>query len=66
MPGIHRTPINRTPLLLSLALLTGVGGAAFAARGDPAGEGVRYALGALLGGFAGFALYHAAFGFTAA
>ncbi|MEM9099625.1 MAG: YeeE/YedE family protein, partial [Pseudomonadota bacterium] len=30
------------------------------------GQGLRYGAGALLGGFAGFALYHASFGFTAA
>lgn len=60
------TTINRTPLLVSLALLAGVAGAAFAARGGLAGEGLRYLLGALLGGFAGYALYHASFGFTAA
>jgi hypothetical protein len=57
---------QRTPLALSLALLLALAGAAFSARGGLAGEGVRYALGALLGGFAGYALYHASFGFTAA
>ncbi len=41
-------------------------GLAFMHRGGLDGDGVRYALGALLGGLAGFALYHAAFGFTAA
>jgi uncharacterized membrane protein YedE/YeeE len=58
--------INRGPLLLSLALLLGVAAAAFSARGGVAGEGMRYLLGTLLGGFAGYALYHASFGFTAA
>ncbi len=58
--------MQRTPLVLSLAGLAAVALAAFDARGGFGGDGVRYALGALLGGFAGFALYHARFGFTAA
>ncbi|HUF56770.1 MAG TPA: YeeE/YedE family protein [Thermohalobaculum sp.] len=58
--------MQRTALALSLAALGAVALAAFSARGGFAGDGVRYALGALLGGFAGFALYHASFGFTAA
>jgi uncharacterized membrane protein YedE/YeeE len=53
-------------LAAALAALLGVGVAAFEARGGLGGEGVRYFLGALLGGASGFALYHAAFGFTAA
>jgi len=58
--------MQRTPLMLSLVGLFGVALAAFAARGGFAGEGPRYFGGALLGGFAGYALYHASFGFTAA
>ena len=46
--------------LIAVALL------GFEARGGLAGEGLRYFAGALVGGLAGFALYHAAFGFTAA
>ncbi|MEM1382603.1 MAG: YeeE/YedE family protein [Pseudomonadota bacterium] len=48
-----------------LGLLT-VAALAFAARGGLEGDGLRYAAGAVLGGFAGIALYHASFGFTAA
>jgi uncharacterized membrane protein YedE/YeeE len=58
--------MQRGPLILSLAALLGVGAAAFNARGGFGGEGVNYFLGALLGGFAGYGLYHASFGFTAA
>jgi len=58
--------MQRGPLILSLAALTGVGIAAFNVRGGLGGEGMNYFLGALLGGFAGYALYHASFGFTAA
>ena len=58
--------MQRGHLMLSVAALFGVAAAAFMARGGLGGEGVIYFLGALLGGFAGFALYHAAFGFTAA
>lgn len=58
--------MQRRTLTLSLAALLGVGVAAFLARGGFGGDGVRYFLAALLGGFAGYALYHAAFGFTAA
>ncbi len=46
--------------------LTAVAIAGFSVRGGVDGEGVRYLLGALTGGLAGFALYHASFGFTAA
>jgi len=53
-------------LLLSTAALLGIGVAAFFARGGLAGQGPTYFAGALLGGLAGFALYHASFGFTAA
>ncbi len=52
------------PLAAAMAALLGVGGAAFAARGGFGGDGFRYFLGALLGGLAGWGLYHAAFGFT--
>ncbi len=58
--------MQRPPLILSLAALCAVAVAAFLARGGLAGTGPIYFLGVFLGGFAGFALYHAAFGFTAA
>jgi uncharacterized membrane protein YedE/YeeE len=58
--------MQRGPLILSLAAMLGVGTAAFNARGGFGGEGVNYFLGALLGGFAGYGLYHASFGFTGA
>lgn len=51
---------NRLPLFLALAMLIAV-----AALAGNAG-GVRLGLAALVGGLAGFALYHASFGFTAA
>ncbi|MEL7471082.1 MAG: YeeE/YedE family protein [Pseudomonadota bacterium] len=55
------------PVLFTAILgLIGVSLAGFSARGGLDGQGVQYLLGALIGGFAGFALYHAAFGFTAA
>ncbi|MEM7683308.1 MAG: YeeE/YedE family protein [Pseudomonadota bacterium] len=55
------------PVLFAAILgLIGVALAGFSARGGLDGQGVQYLLGALIGGFAGFALYHAAFGFTAA
>lgn len=53
-------------LAVALLGLAGVALAAFFAQGGMAGGGLRLAGGALLGGAAGFALYHAAFGFTAA
>jgi len=59
-------PTQRPVLLLALAGLAAVALAGFLARGGLDGQGPRYALGALVGGLAGFALYHAAFGFTAA
>lgn len=46
--------------------LLAISAAAFLARGGIEGEGLRYVAGALTGGLAGFALYHASFGFTAA
>ncbi len=49
------------PLLGLLALAVAAG---LARGGGPDAEGLRYAGGTLLGGLAGFALYHAAFGFT--
>ncbi len=58
--------MQRGWVAFSLALLLGVAAAAFWARGGVAGDGPRYVLGALLGGFAGYGLYHAAFGFTGA
>jgi uncharacterized membrane protein YedE/YeeE len=64
---MHReSSMQRNSLTLSLAALLGVATAAFLARGGFGGAGVRYALGVLIGGVAGFALYHATFGFTAA
>ncbi len=50
----------KAPLLLALAGLALVAALAFAERGG------AFAAAAALGGFAGFALYHASFGFTAA
>ncbi len=58
--------MQRGHLILSLAALVGVAVAAFVARGGFDGQGARYFLGALLGGFAGYGLYHASFGFTGA
>ena len=58
--------MQRGQLTLSLAGLLAVATAAYWVRGGVHGAGVSYFLGALLGGLAGFALYHAAFGFTAA
>ncbi|MEM0923078.1 MAG: YeeE/YedE family protein [Pseudomonadota bacterium] len=58
--------MQRTPLIVSVIALTGVAAAAFWQRGGVSGDGPAYAAGAVLGGFAGFALYHAAFGFTGA
>jgi len=58
--------MQRTHLAVSLAALFGLAAAAFQARGGLPGQGLVYFGGALLGGFAGFALYHASFGFTAA
>ncbi|MEO0762917.1 MAG: YeeE/YedE family protein, partial [Pseudomonadota bacterium] len=51
--------------LAGLALLA-LAAAAGSVREALSGEGWRYALGAVLGAAAGIALYHAAFGFTAA
>jgi len=59
-----QTGIQRTPLLISIGALIAVAIGAYAARGGAEGDGLRYALGALLGGVAGIGLYHAAFGFT--
>jgi uncharacterized membrane protein YedE/YeeE len=53
-------------LILSLAALLAVAVTAFVARNGFDGEGVSYFFGALLGGFAGYGLYHASFGFTGA
>ena len=56
---------------IAVAILAAVGlfavaAAGFSVRGGFEGEGTLYFLGALVGGLAGFALYHASFGFTAA
>ena len=48
--------MQRGHLILSLGALIGVGVAAFVARGGFDGEGVRYFLGALLGGLKAFAM----------
>lgn len=53
-------------LAIALTGLAAIVIAGFLARDGFEGQGIRYAFGALLGGAAGFALYHAAFGFTAA
>ena len=58
--------MQKAPLIVSVLALIGVAMASFVARDGAAGSGLTYAAGALLGGFAGFALYHAAFGFTSA
>jgi uncharacterized membrane protein YedE/YeeE len=58
--------MQRGHLILSLGALLAVALAAFVARSGFDGEGVTYFFGALLGGFAGYGLYHAAFGFTGA
>ena len=58
--------MQRGPLTLSLAALFAIAVTAFVTRGGFVGEGLNYFLGAILGGFAGYALYHASFGFTAA
>ena len=58
--------MQRIPLMISLAALAGVALAAFVVRGGLAGQGPTYLAGSLLGGGAGFALYHASFGFTGA
>ncbi|MEO1610818.1 MAG: YeeE/YedE family protein [Pseudomonadota bacterium] len=52
--------MNRTSLLIALIGLIAAAALGFAERG------ANLALAALIGGFAGVALYHAAFGFTAA
>jgi len=58
--------MQRKPFIAACLGLLAVGVAAFSARGGLDGDGPRHVLGVFLGGFAGFALYHAAFGFTAA
>lgn len=58
--------MQRSILGVSVLGLFGICAAAFLERGGLEGEGLRYVLGALTGGLAGFALYHASFGFTAA
>ncbi len=58
--------MHRGMLIVSIAGLVLVCFLAFQLRGGLSGQGLRYGAGALLGGFAGFALYHASFGFTGA
>ena len=63
----HRPAIARAPLAISLAGIAALALFAHQARGGIGrDDGMLYALGALLGGVAGLALYHAAFGFTGA
>ncbi|MEM9043325.1 MAG: YeeE/YedE family protein [Pseudomonadota bacterium] len=57
---------QRTFLIVAILGLIGVAWLAYQARGGLEGQGLLYASGVFLGGFAGFALYHASFGFTAA
>ena len=57
---------QRNIAVLALLGVIAVGIAAFFARGGVDGGGLKYFAGALVGGLAGFALYHAAFGFTGA
>lgn len=59
-PAVNRPAVNRTTLGLALVALAVVAALGFAERGW------RFAGAAAIGGFAGIALYHAAFGFTAA
>ncbi|MEM7424211.1 MAG: YeeE/YedE family protein [Pseudomonadota bacterium] len=58
--------MQKPVLMIALAGLGSVALAGFVVRGGVGGDGLRYLAGALVGGLAGFALYHAAFGFTAA
>ena len=58
--------MQKSVLIVALVGLAGVAWAGFDARGGLEGRGLQYVAGALVGGLAGFALYHAAFGFTAA
>ncbi|MEO0425843.1 MAG: YeeE/YedE family protein [Pseudomonadota bacterium] len=61
--------MQRGVVAVGIVGLVAVAIAAFGARGGLSGtpgEGLRYAVGAFLGGLAGLGLYHAAFGFTAA
>ena len=58
--------MQRNILIFALVGLIAVAWAGFDARGGLEGQGLKYLGGALVGGLAGFALYHAAFGFTAA
>ena len=58
--------MQKPVLIVAVAGLAAVAWAGFDARGGLEGRGLQYVAGALVGGLAGFALYHAAFGFTAA
>lgn len=62
----ERLAMQRPILITAILGLLAVAYAAFEARGGVEGTGPRFVLGVLVGGVAGFALYHAAFGFTAA
>ena len=58
--------MQKPVLIVAILGLLGSAALAFDARGGLDGQGVTYFGGALIGGLAGFALYHASFGFTAA
>ena len=58
--------MQRPVLIIAILGLLGSAVLAFDARGGFQGQGLTYVAGALVGGLAGFALYHASFGFTAA
>jgi uncharacterized membrane protein YedE/YeeE len=58
--------MQKKVLTFALLGLAFVAAMSFQARGGLDGRGVQFAFSALIGGLAGFALYHAAFGFTAA
>ncbi|MEM7056678.1 MAG: YeeE/YedE family protein [Pseudomonadota bacterium] len=57
---------QKSILIFACAGIAAVAFAGFDARGGLDGQGITYAMGALVGALAGFALYHASFGFTAA
>jgi len=53
-------------LIVSLLAIVGIAAAAFSERGGLEGRGLQYLLTTMIGAGAGFALYHASFGFTGA
>lgn len=66
MRSCNDTDMQKPVLMIAILGLIGSALLAFDARGGLAGQGLTYVAGALVGGLAGFALYHASFGFTAA